>query len=106
MRTEEFLRDIQEKHGDLGAHSVVICMQVYAALSLVEDLERSAVQAALSAQLAALAASTLGVLAEVGAAAQKDDWFKAHNIILAARQALALAEREVNGGADDLHNLQ
>lgn len=106
MRTEEFLRDIQERHGDLAMQSVVICMQAYAALSLVEDLERSAAQAALSAQLTALAASTLGVLTEVGAAVQKDDWFKAHNIVLAARQALALAEREVDGGADVPHNLQ
>lgn len=106
MKAEEFLRDIQEKHGDLAAHSVMICMQMYAALSMASALERSSLQAALSAQLESLAASTLGVLTEVGAAAQKDDWFKAHNIILAARQALALAEREVNGGADDLHNLQ
>lgn len=106
MRTEEFLRDIQEKHGDLAAQSVMICMQAYAALSLVEALERSAVRDALSAQLAALAATTLVVLTEVGAAAQKDDWFKAHNILFAARQALALAEREIDGGADVPHNLQ
>lgn len=106
MRAEEFLRDIQEKHGDLGAHTVMICMQAQAALSLVNELERSELQAVLSAQLTALAASTLGVLTEVGAAVQKDDWFQEHNIILAARQALALAEREASGGADHHHNLQ
>lgn len=106
MNAEEFLRDIQAKHGDLGAHSVLICMRVYTALSLVNELEHSAAREALSDQLTALAAHTLGALTEVGATVQKDDWFKAHNILFAAHQALALAERDSAGGAGDPQNLQ